>query len=295
MTESTIAARTVPSTAARSSLGKALILVRDGVLYAILIGLALTMLFPYYWMVVSSVKGPRGFTADPYSLWPKTFSLESLRYVWSEGRIGIYVRNSFYYASIVLVVQTLINSLAAYAFARVDFPGRDVLFLAVLATMMLPYSVLLIPTYLIVWRIGLANTVLGVILPGFASAYGIFMLRQFFLNIPFELEDAARIDGCSRLRIYFQIILPLAQPALITLGLFTFIGQWSDFTWPLVVLSDYKKYPITVGLSLFRDEQFVYYDRTFAASMYATFPLIILFLLGQRYIIGGISLTGLKG
>jgi len=295
MTESTIAARTVPSTAARSSLGKALILVRDGVLYAILIGLALTMLFPYYWMVVSSVKGPRVFTADPYSLWPKTFSLESLRYVWSEGRIGIYVRNSFYYASIVLVVQTLVNSLAAYAFARVDFPGRDVLFLAVLATMMLPYSVLLIPTYLIVWRIGLANTVLGVILPGFASAYGIFMLRQFFLNIPFELEDAARIDGCSRLRIYFQIILPLAQPALITLGLFTFIGQWSDFTWPLVVLSDYKKYPITVGLSLFRDEQFVYYDRTFAASMYATFPLIILFLLGQRYIIGGISLTGLKG
>lgn len=295
MTESTIVARTAPSAAARSSLGKALILVRDVILYAILIGLALTMLFPYYWMVVSSVKGPRGFTADPYSLWPKTFSLESLRYVWSEGRIGIYVRNSFYYASIVLVVQTLINSLAAYAFARVDFPGRDVLFLAVLATMMLPYSVLLIPTYLIVWRIGLANTVLGVILPGFASAYGIFMLRQFFLNIPFELEDAARIDGCSRLRIYFQIILPLAQPALITLGLFTFIGQWSDFTWPLVVLSDYKKYPITVGLSLFRDEQFVYYDRTFAASMYATFPLIILFLLGQRYIIGGISLTGLKG
>mgnify|MGYP005836063629 FL=1 len=295
MTERTIIAQAASPVAARSSLGKALIVLRDAILYAILIGLALTMLFPYYWMVVSSVKGPRGFTADPYSLWPKTFSLESLRYVWSEGRIGIYVRNSFYYASIVLVVQTLINSLAAYAFARVEFPGRDVLFLAVLATMMLPYSVLLIPTYLIVWRIGLANTVLGVILPGFASAYGIFMLRQFFLNIPFELEDAARIDGCSRLRIYFQIILPLAQPALITLGLFTFIGQWSDFTWPLVVLSDYKKYPITVGLSLFRDEQFVYYDRTFAASMYATFPLIILFLLGQRYIIGGISLTGLKG
>lgn len=295
MTERTIIVQTASPAAARSSLGKALIVVRDVFLYAILISLAFTMLFPYYWMVVSSVKGPRGFTADPYSLWPKTFSLESLRYVWSEGRIGIYVRNSFYYASIVLVVQTLINSLAAYAFARVEFPGRDVLFLAVLATMMLPYSVLLIPTYLIVWRIGLANTVLGVILPGFASAYGIFMLRQFFLNIPFELEDAARIDGCSRLRIYFQIILPLAQPALITLGLFTFIGQWSDFTWPLVVLSDYKKYPITVGLSLFRDEQFVYYDRTFAASMYATFPLIILFLLGQRYIIGGISLTGLKG
>jgi len=268
---------------------------RDILIYTVLITIAITMLFPYYWMVASSIKGPRGFTADPYSLIPKTFSLESLRYVWTEGRIAIYLRNSVVYASIVLVVQTMVNALAAYAFARIQFPGRDILFLGVLATLMLPYSVLLIPTYLIVWKVGLANTVAGVVIPGFASAYGIFMLRQFFLNIPMELEDAARIDGCSRLRIFLQIILPLAQPALITLGLFTFIGVWSDFTWPLVVLSDYKKYPITVGLSLFRDEQFVYYDRTFAASMYATFPLIILFLLGQKYIIGGISLTGLKG
>jgi multiple sugar transport system permease protein len=292
---SSTAIATLPGTGRSSKLSRILILIRDIVIYAILIALALTMLFPYYWMVISSIKGPRGFTADPYSLFPKTFSLESLRYVWTEGRIAIYLKNSFVYASIVLVIQTIVNSLAAYAFSRIEFPGRDVLFMAVLATMMLPYSVLLIPTYLIVWRAGLANTVLGVVVPGFASAYGIFMLRQFFLNIPFELEDAARIDGCNRLRIFAQIILPLAQPALITLGLFTFIGQWSDFTWPLVVLSDFKKYPITVGLSLFRDEQFVYYDRTFAASMYATFPLIILFLLGQRYIIGGISLTGLKG
>jgi multiple sugar transport system permease protein len=143
--------------------------------------------------------------------------------------------------------------------------------------------------------VGLANTMAGVVIPGFASAYGIFMLRQFFMNIPMELEDAARIDGCSRLRIFFQIIVPLAKPALITLGLFTFIGTWSDFTWPLVVLSDSTKYSITVGLSLYRDQQWLQYDRTFAASTYATLPLIILFLIGQKYIIGGISLTGLKG
>ena len=268
---------------------------RQVLFYAVLISLAIVMVFPYYWMAVNALKGPRGFSANPYSIVPAKVTLESFRYVWSMGKIGMYLKNSFIYASIVLVAQTLINSLAAYAFARVKFPGRDQLFVIVLATMMLPYSVLLIPTYLIVWRIGLANTIPGVVVPGFASAYGIFMLRQFFMNIPFELEDAARIDGANRLRIYFQVIVPLAQPALVTLGMFTFMGEWSSFTWPLVVLSDWRKYPITVGLSLFRDEQFLYWDRTFAASMLATLPLILLFFAGQSYIVGGISLTGLKG
>ncbi len=263
--------------------------------YLLMILLALAMLFPYYYLVINAFKGTRGFAADPYSLIPKTFSLESITYAWSMGRINIYLRNSAFYASIVVVVQTLINAMAAYAFARVQFPGRNLLFLGVLATMMLPYSVLLIPTYLIVWSLGLANTVFGVVIPGFASAYGIFMLRQFFLNIPFELEDAARIDGCSRIRIFFQIILPLAQPALVTIAMFTFIGEWSSFLWPLVVLSNNKLYPITVGIALFRGEHSLYYDRVFAASLLATFPLLVIFFFGQRYIIGGISLTGLKG
>ncbi|NOZ27418.1 MAG: carbohydrate ABC transporter permease [Chloroflexi bacterium] len=261
----------------------------------ILIVLAVIMVFPYYWMLVNSLKGPRGFTADPYSLIPKTISFESIGYVWGAGSVATYLKNSLIYATVVLLIQTFINSLAAYAFARVEFPGRNVLFMAVLATMMLPYSVLLIPTYLIVWKLGLANTRMGVVVPAFASAYGIFMLRQFFLNIPMELEDAARIDGCSRFRIYAQIILPLAQPALVTIGLFTFISQWSDFTWPLVILSDSTKYPITVGLSLFRDENYFYWDRTFAACLLGTLPLVFVFFLGQRYILGGISLTGLKG
>ncbi|HMN29499.1 MAG TPA: carbohydrate ABC transporter permease [Caldilineaceae bacterium] len=263
--------------------------------YGLLILLALVMLFPYYYLVVNAFKGTRGFAADPYSLIPKTFSLESIQYAWSTGQISVYLRNSAVYATIVVVVQTLICAMAAYAFARVQFPGRDVLFLGVLATMMLPYSVLLIPTYLIVWSLGLANTIAGVVVPGFASAYSIFMLRQFFLNIPLELEDAARIDGCSRLRIFFQIIVPLAQPALVTIAMFTFIGEWSSFIWPLVVLSSDKLYPITVGIALFRGEHSLYYDRVFAASLLATVPLLVVFFLGQRYIIGGISLTGLKG
>ena len=265
------------------------------IVYILLILLALAMLFPYYYLVINALKGTRGFAADPYSLIPKTLTLESVFYAWDKGRINVYLTNSAFYASIVVVVQTLINALAAYAFARIQFPGRNLLFMGVLATMMLPYSVLLIPTYLIVWSLGLANSVTGVVIPGFASAYGIFMLRQFFLNIPFELEDAARIDGCSRVRIFFQIILPLAQPALVTIAIFTFIGEWSSFIWPLVVLSNDKLYPITVGIALFRGEHSLYYDRVFAASLLATLPLLFIFFLGQRYIIGGISLTGLKG
>ncbi len=265
------------------------------IMYFLMIVLALAMLFPYYYLLVNAFKGTRGFAADPYSLIPKTFTLESILYAWDTGQISIYLGNSTIYATIVVVVQTFISSLAAYAFARIQFPGRNLLFMGILATMMLPYSVLLIPTYLIIWGLGLANTISGVVLPGFASAYGIFMLRQFFLNIPMELEDAARIDGASRLRIYFQIILPLAQPALVTIAIFTFIGEWSSFIWPLVVLSNNKLYPITVGIALFRGEHSMYYDRVFAASLLATLPLLFVFFVGQRYIIGGISLTGLKG
>lgn len=264
-------------------------------MYVVLILLAIIMLFPYYYLVINAFKGTRGFAADPYSLIPKTFSFESILYAWNTGQISLYLGNSAMYATIVVVVQTFISSLAAYAFARIQFPGRDLLFMGILATLMLPYSVLLIPTYLIVWSLGLANTITGVVVPGFASAYGIFMLRQFFLNIPHELEDAARIDGCNRVRIYFQIILPLAQAALVTVAMFTFIGEWSNFLWPLVVLSNDKLYPITVGIALFRGEHSMYYDRIFAASLLATLPLLLVFFVGQRYIIGGISLTGLKG
>lgn len=286
-----------PSTAAKPAQrrGAANFQLGTVIMYFLMIVLALAMLFPYYYLLVNAFKGTRGFAADPYSLIPKTFTLESILYAWDTGQISIYLGNSTIYATIVVVVQTFISSLAAYAFARIQFPGRNLLFMGILATMMLPYSVLLIPTYLIIWGLGLANTISGVVLPGFASAYGIFMLRQFFLNIPMELEDAARIDGASRLRIYFQIILPLAQPALVTIAIFTFIGEWSSFIWPLVVLSNNKLYPITVGIALFRGEHSMYYDRVFAASLLATLPLLFVFFVGQRYIIGGISLTGLKG
>lgn len=264
-------------------------------IYILLIGLAISMIFPYLWMLSNSFKSRTDFFTNPYTLIPAPLTLSTYADAFTIGRMNVYVINSFLYAGTVLIVQLFINSLAAYAFARVEFPGREFLFLAVLATLMLPGSVTLIPTFLIAHKLGITNSFWGVVLPAFAGAFGIFLLRQFFLNIPRELEDAARIDGCGFFGTYWRIMLPLAKPAIITLGVFIFLSEWSSFVWPLIVLSDWKKYPVTVGIALFRDVNSTNWPAVFAGSTIVSFPIVLLFLLAQKYIIGGISLSGLKG
>ena len=265
------------------------------IVYALLIALAISMIFPYLWMLANSFKSRTDFFTNPYSVIPMPPTLSTYYDALTIGRMGIYLGNSLLYAAAVLIVQLFIDSLAAYSFARVDFPGRETLFLAVLATLMLPGSVTLIPTFLIAHGLGLTNTFTGVVLPGFAGAFGIFLLRQFFLNIPRELEDAARIDGSGFFGTYWRIMLPLAKPAMVTLGVFIFLNEWSSFVWPLIILSDWKKYPVTVGIALFRDVNQINWPAVFAGSTIVSFPIIILFVLAQEYIIGGISLSGLKG
>ena len=265
------------------------------IVYVLLIALAISMIFPYLWMLANSFKSRTDFFTNPYSVIPMPPTLSTYYDALTIGRMGIYLGNSILYAAAVLIVQLFIDSLAAYSFARVDFPGRETLFLVVLATLMLPGSVTLIPTFLIAHGLGLTNTFTGVVLPGFAGAFGIFLLRQFFLNIPRELEDAARIDGSGFFGTYWRIMLPLAKPAMVTLGVFIFLNEWSSFVWPLIILSDWKKYPVTVGIALFRDVNQINWPAVFAGSTIVSFPIIILFVLAQEYIIGGISLSGLKG
>ncbi len=265
------------------------------IVYALLIALAFSMIFPYLWMLANSFKSRTDFFTNPYSVIPMPPTLSTYYDALTIGRMGVYLGNSILYAAVVLIVQLFIDSLAAYSFARVDFPGRETLFLAVLATLMLPGSVTLIPTFLIAHGLGLTNTFTGVVLPGFAGAFGIFLLRQFFLNIPRELEDAARIDGSGFFGTYWRIMLPLAKPAMVTLGVFIFLNEWSSFVWPLIILSDWKKYPVTVGIALFRDVNQINWPAVFAGSTIVSFPIVILFVLAQEYIIGGISLSGLKG
>ena len=264
-------------------------------IYLLLILLAFSMIFPYLWMLANSFKTRTGFYTNPYSVIPMPPTLSTYSDALTIGRMSVYMTNSVFYAAIVLTVQLFINSLAGYAFAKVPFPGRDALFLAVLATLMLPGTVTLIPTFLIAHKLGLQNTYLGVVLPGFASAFGIFLLRQAFFNIPHDLEDAARIDGSGFFNTYWRIMLPLAKSAMVTLGVFIFLDEWSSFIWPLIILSDWRKYPVTVGIALFRDVNSINWPSVFAASTLVSFPIIILFIIAQEYIIGGISLSGLKG
>ena len=280
---------------------------------------AAVMVYPYAYMVGSSMKTRKEFAEAREALVPPRYQIgerwahargqesaldwpgadwtpwrnyvDAVRY----GGIDRYLGNSFIYAVIITGLQLFFNILAAYAFARMRFAGRDLLFGLLLATMMVPPAVLLIPNFLVVAQLGLVDTLWGVILPGFAGAFGIFLLRQAFLNIPAELEHAARIDGCGSWGILVHVVLPLSKPAIITLGLFTFMGAWNMFEWPLVVLSDKDYYPLTVGLSLFRSETSADWPRVFAASVMGAAPLIALFLAAQRYLVGGISLSGMKG
>jgi len=279
---------------------------------------AVVMVYPYAYMVGSSLKTRREFAQDKEGLVPPRFRLEErLRHsrgessaldwpgadwpLWQNyadairfGRVDRFLGNSFLYGAVITAVQLFLDILAAYAFARLEFAGKRVLFGLLLCTMMVPPAVLLIPNFLVVRQLGLVDTMWGVVLPGFAGAFGIFLLRQAFLNIPAELEQAARIDGCGSWGILWNVVLPLSKPALITLGLFTFMGAWNMFEWPLVVLSDQDFYPLTVGLSLFRSETSADWPRIFAASTMGAAPLILLFLAAQRYLVGGISLSGMK-
>ncbi len=281
---------------------------------------AWVMAFPYLFAIGSSFKSRSEFSTDKFSLIPPRYQPAKLwnRYVGGKhdpeheaqlknwyptrnyveavvyGGIDRFLCNSFIYALIVTSVSLFFNMLAAYAFARMKFPGRELLFNILLATMMIPSVVTLIPQFLVIQKIGLVDHWLGVVLPSFAGAFGIFLLRQFFLNIPSELENAARLDGCSRWGILWHIIAPLSKPALITLGLFTFMGAWNSFEWPLVVLSNENYYPLTVGLALFRDQNTQDWPRILAAGVMGSAPLIALFYLAQKFLVGGISLSGMK-
>jgi multiple sugar transport system permease protein len=286
-------------------------------LVAMILG-AVVVVYPYAYMVGSSMKTRKEFAEDKNSLVPARYQISQLLLHargepsaldwpgsdWSVvrnyvdairyGEVDRYLANSFIYAVIITSVQLFFNVLAAYGFARMEFRGRELLFTLLLCTMMIPPAVLLIPNFLVIRELGLVDTVSGVLLPSLAGAFGVFLLRQAFLNIPTELEHAARIDGCGSWGILFNVVLPLSKPALITLGLFTFMSAWNMFEWPLVVLSNQDYYPLTVGLSLFRSETGADWPRIFAASVMGAAPLIFLFLLAQRYLVGGISLSGMK-
>jgi len=214
---------------------------------------------------------------------------------WNAVPFGRYFLNSLLIGLCVTLGQIVVCSLAGYAFARLEFPGRDALFFLYLAALMIPGPVLTVPVYLFLRAMGLLNTYAGVVLPGLFSAYGTFLLRQFFLAIPRELEDAARIDGAGPFRVYLRIVMPLSGPALAALATFVFIGSWNDFFWPSIVLTDPEKLTVTLGLAHMNDIFVFDYARLMAGSMIAIAPAVLMYLFFQKFITRGVVMTGLKG
>jgi len=261
--------------------------------YVALVGVGFTMALPFLWMLSTSFKPLAEVNGN--SLLPQQWQLWNYADVCKQIPFGRYYFNSVYVALWVTFLQVLTSSLAAYAFARIEWPWRDKVFLLYLATLMVPGLVTLIPNYWVLTKLHLINTYSGLIIPGAFSAYGTFLLRQFMLTIPKSLDEAAEIDGASHWRVYWDVIMPLARPGLITLAIFTFMGNYQSFFWPLVMTKDDYVRTLPIGL--------LYFDSTYgretnllmAASVMSMAPLIVLFVVGQRFFVKGIQLGAVKG
>lgn len=264
------------------------------ILHVVMYALALITVSPFLWMVLTSFKGLNEILVYPPKWIPDRVILDNYVSAFSAAPFGRYYFNSVFVAVTVTLGQIVTCSLAAYAFARLQFRGREVLFYVFLGTMMIPGQVVMIPTFMVLHWFGWIDTYAALIVPGLASAFGTFLLRQFFLTIPRDLEDAAKIDGCNRFGVLWRIILPLAKPALATLAVFTFMGVFNDFLWALIVVSSDELRTVQLGLAIFRDRYQTDWGQLMAASVTATLPILMVFFFAQKYFIKGITLSGLK-
>jgi multiple sugar transport system permease protein len=255
---------------------------------------------PYLWLLVSSFRPlPDIFAHTNPVSWktfvPIPFTWRNYQEVFSIQPFARFLLNSGFVASVVTLSGLLVNSMAAYAFSRLEFPGRDILFLGILATMIIPIEVVSLPLYLIMRLIGWVDTYEALIIPWIANGFNIFLLRQFFLEIPGDLEDAAKIDGCSYWRCYWNVILPCAKPALITVGLMTFQQNWDSFLWPLIATNSLEKRVIQIAVASSMMEVASQWNHIFVACTVASVPILLVFLILQRHYVRGITTSGLKG
>ncbi|MBK1793067.1 carbohydrate ABC transporter permease [Devosia sp. WQ 349] len=263
--------------------------------HALLIIVALIFLFPFFWMVSNAVRSNVEVLATPVRLLPHQFEWDNFVRAWTELPFGRFFLNSMIVAVSVTIITVIISCLSGYAFARLNFPGRDLLLMGYLGTLMVPGIMLIIPLFLIVNALGMVNTFQGVILPVAFGTFGAFLMRQFFLSIPMELEEAARIDGASRLRILISIIVPLSMPAIGLLSLFTFIGQWNNFLWPLIVMTGTENATLPVGLTQFQTQQGTQWNYIMAGAALSMLPGIALAILLQKLIYKSIALNAGMG
>ncbi|MDP3790275.1 MAG: carbohydrate ABC transporter permease [Candidatus Omnitrophota bacterium] len=273
-------------------------LTMKSITYAFLVAFGVTMMLPFLWMISTSLKETQAVYIFPPKWIPDPIVWASYLKVWSVVPFAKFYVNSIFVALAVTLGQVFTSAFAAYAFSRLTFPGRDKLFFSYLATMMIPGSVTLVPVYILMVHFRWIDSYKALIIPAMFSAYGTFMLRQFFMGIPRDLEDAARIDGCSLFGIFWKIILPLSKPILATLTTFTFMASWNNFMWPLLVTESVEKKTLPIGLAYFQEVyQYTQPDWALlmAGSLLVTIPVILVFVLNQRFFVEGIKMSGIKG
>ena len=279
----------MPSSAGRSTVAASLQLV-------VLLLLALAMLVPLLWLVSTSLKGPgENIFSSPPALLPAQPSLEAYGRLFRDNPMGTYLLNSTIVSGLAVLANLLFCSLAAYPLARMRFAGRGLVLALVVATILIPFQVVMIPLYLLMVQIGLRNSLWALIIPQAATAFGIFLLRQSFLGVPVELEEAARSDGCSRLGEWWNVMIPAARADLITLAMFVFIGTWSDFLWPLVILDEPRLYTLPLGLQQLASSFSLDWRLVAAGSVVSILPVLLLFIGLQRFILPSATGDAVKG
>ncbi|MFM7364698.1 MAG: carbohydrate ABC transporter permease [Cuspidothrix sp.] len=266
------------------------------VTYGILAAIALVMLFPLLWLISTALKSPtENIWQSPPQLLPSQPTLENFSRVWQSLPFGVYLYNSVLLSVLTVGLNLLFCSLAAYPLARLSFVGKNGIFIAIVSTIMIPFQIVMIPLYILTVQLGLRNSYLGIIFPSLASAFGIFLLRQALLAVPKEIEEAARLDGSSELGLWWYIMLPAIRPALITLAIFVFIGAWSDFLWPLIVIQDESLYTLPLGVAKLAGTFSLDWRLVAAGSVISLTPVLLLFLLLQKYIVPTDTNSGVKG
>jgi multiple sugar transport system permease protein len=266
------------------------------VLIVLIVVGAITMAFPFIWMVLTSLKHSDEIYRLPMTILPDNFfNPENYRIVFERQPFLRFFLNSFIVAAGSTLTSLFLSSLAGYAFAKFEFPGKEALFFVfILAVLMIPFEVIVIPLYLLFNRLGLVDTYLGIMGPSLLSAFGVFIMRQFIVSIPNDYIDAARIDGHSELQIFFRIILPMSGPALATLGTIKFIWSWNEFLWPLVMVTSEEMRTVTLGLSTYTGLWHTDYNVVTAAAFLSVIPMLVIYLFLQNFVVEGMAMTGLK-
>jgi putative chitobiose transport system permease protein len=257
--------------------------------------IAFVAVFPFLWLLSTSLKPAGEVFAVPPQLLPTHPTLDAYASVWNEGGVNVYLFNSMIVAALAVVLNVSITALAAYPLAFIPFRGRRLVFLAILATMMIPFQTIMLPVFIITRTVGLANNFLGVVLPTAVTAIGVYFMREGFRSIPRELRDAAKVDGCTEFQTWRRVALPLVRTPLAAVAILTFTASWSEFLWPLIILSDPDKFTLPVGIQYFMSILKSNWNEISAAAIIATIPTMVLFLLLQRFFYAGVTVGAVKG